>query len=65
MQQLAEDNEKPCYTDKPSWDAFGAMLLVAACHTYGEPVPPASLAGKRTNRGPDALHRDRGFSLAE
>ncbi len=35
-----EDNEKPYYTDKPDWDAFGAMLLVAACHTYEEPVPP-------------------------
>ncbi len=35
-----EDNEKPYYTDKPDWDAFGAMLLVAACHTYGELVPP-------------------------
>lgn len=34
-----EDNERPYYTDKPDWDAFGAMLLVAACHTYGEPVP--------------------------
>ena len=30
-----EDNEKPYYTDKPDWDAFGAMLLVAACRTYG------------------------------
>ena len=29
------------YTDKPDWDAFGAMLLVAACHTYNEPVPSA------------------------
>ena len=29
-----EDNEKPYYTDKPDWDAFGAMLLVAACRTY-------------------------------
>ena len=36
-----ENNEKPYYTEKPDWDAFGAMLLVAACHTYGEPVPPA------------------------
>lgn len=35
-----EDNEKPYYTDKPDWDALGAMLLVAACHVYGEPVPP-------------------------
>ena len=34
-----EDNGKPYYTDKPDWDAFGSMLLVAACHTYGEPVP--------------------------
>ena len=34
-----EDNERPYYTDKPDWDAFGAMLLAAACHTYGEPVP--------------------------
>ena len=36
----AKDNERPYYTDKPDWDAFGAMLLVAACHTYEEPVPP-------------------------
>lgn len=35
-----EDNEKPYYTDKPDWDAFGAMLLVAACHTYKKSVPP-------------------------
>lgn len=35
-----EDNEKPYYTDKPDWDAFGAMLLVAACRTYEEPMPP-------------------------
>lgn len=34
-----EDNEKPYFTDKPDWDAFGAMLLVAACCSYGEPVP--------------------------
>lgn len=35
-----EDNETPYYTDKPDWDALGAMLLVAACHTYNVPVPP-------------------------
>ena len=35
-----ENNEKPYYTDKPDWDAFGAMLLLAACHTYDKPVPP-------------------------
>lgn len=34
-----ENNGKSYYTDKPDWDAFGAMLLVAACHVYGEPVP--------------------------
>ena len=34
-----EDNEKPYYTDKPDWDAFGALLLVAACYFYGEPIP--------------------------
>lgn len=34
-----EDNEKTYYTDKPDWDALGAMLLVAACHTYEEEVP--------------------------
>lgn len=40
-----EDNEKPYFTDKPDWDAFGAMLLVAACHTIGEPVPPTVQKG--------------------
>ena len=34
-----EDNERPYYTDKPDWDAYGAMLLMAACRTYEEPVP--------------------------
>lgn len=34
-----ENNEKSYYTNKPDWDAVGAMLLVAACHTYGKPVP--------------------------
>lgn len=35
-----EDNETPYYTNKPDWDAFGAMLLVAACYVYAESVPP-------------------------
>ena len=36
-----EDNEKPYYTDKPDWDAFGAMLLVAACpYTYEDRSSP-------------------------
>lgn len=34
-----EDNKKPYFTDKPDWDAFGALLLVAACHVYEDPVP--------------------------
>lgn len=38
-----EDNETPYFTDKPDWLAFGAMLLVAACHSYGEPVPKTIL----------------------
>ena len=44
----AEDNEKPYYTDKPDWDAFVAMLLVAACLVYGEPIP-------------DTIEKDHGF----
>ena len=56
-----ENNEKPYYTDKPDWDAFGAMLLVAACHTYDEPVPPLK---RRTGTSesipwPPVLHRTR------
>lgn len=35
----SENNEKPYYTDKPDWDALGAMLLVAACSIYDELVP--------------------------
>lgn len=34
-----EDNEKPYYTDKPDWEAFGALLLYAACLLYKEPLP--------------------------
>ena len=33
-----EDNETPYYTDKPDWDAFGALLLYTAARTYGEPL---------------------------
>ena len=52
-----EDNEKPYYTDKPDWDAFGAMLLVAACHTYDEPVP--STVEKGSILWSPVLHRTR------
>ncbi len=34
-----EDNETPYYTEKPDWDAFGALLLYAAAKTYKEPFP--------------------------
>lgn len=34
-----ENNEKPYYTDKPDWDAFGALLLYTACAVYGEELP--------------------------
>ena len=33
-----EDNETAYYTDKPDWDAFGALLLYTAARTYGEPL---------------------------
>lgn len=35
-----EDNEKPYYTEKPDWDAFGALLIYAAAHKLGQPLPP-------------------------
>ena len=35
-----ENNETPYYTDKPDWDAFGALLLYAACAIYKDPLPP-------------------------
>lgn len=34
-----EDNETSYYTDKPDWDAFGALLLYAASRVYKEPFP--------------------------
>ena len=40
-----EDNERPYFTDKLDWDAFGALLLVAACHIYGDPVPETVAKG--------------------
>ncbi len=62
-----EDNEKPYYTDKPDWDAFGAMLLVAACHTYGEPVPATVQKGWNFTEYPTikrlAEDRERVWSL--
>lgn len=34
-----ENNEDEYFTDKPDWDAYGAMLLYAAAKTYEEPLP--------------------------
>lgn len=36
---LEDADATPYYTEKPDWDAFGALLLAAACAVYGEPVP--------------------------
>lgn len=40
-----EDGEKPYYTDKPDWDALGALMVVIACQVYGEPIPPTVQKG--------------------
>ncbi|MBD5528255.1 MAG: hypothetical protein HDR02_07595 [Lachnospiraceae bacterium] len=40
-----ENNEAPYYTDKPDWDAYGALVLYIACKSYGEPLPPTVKAG--------------------
>lgn len=34
-----EDNEKPYYTNKPDWCAFGVLQLYGACRQYGLPIP--------------------------
>lgn len=38
-QTWEENNEKPYYTDKPDWDAFGALLLYAAAKLLGKETP--------------------------
>ncbi len=35
-----EDNVTPYYTDKPDWDAFGALLLYTAAKIYEEDLQP-------------------------
>ena len=54
-----ESNDKAYYTDKPDWDAFGAMLLVTAAHTYEETIPETlEKAGTSPNiRSSSALPR--------
>lgn len=34
-----ENNVAPYYTDKPDWDAFGALLLYTAARIYNEELP--------------------------
>ena len=34
-----EDNQSPYYTDKPDWDAYGALLLYAAAEKLNSPLP--------------------------
>lgn len=38
---LEDHSDTPYFTKKPDWDAFGALLLAAACAVYGEPAPAA------------------------
>lgn len=40
-----EDNEKPYYTDKPDWDAYGALLLYGASRIFDAPLPPTVKKG--------------------
>lgn len=47
-----EDNEKPYYTEKPDWDAFGALLIYAAAHKLGQPLPPTVPKGFDYNTHP-------------
>lgn len=35
----SENTDTPYYTNKPDWDAFGALLLVAACCSYHISIP--------------------------
>lgn len=34
-----DDNVKPYYTEKPDWDAFGALLIYASAKLLGKKVP--------------------------
>lgn len=41
----SESEAQPYYTNKPDWDAFGALQLITACHLTKEPVPPVLTKG--------------------
>ncbi|WP_297072289.1 hypothetical protein [uncultured Duncaniella sp.] len=34
-----EINERDYFTDKPDWEAFGALVMLQACHLQGCPLP--------------------------
>lgn len=34
-----ETNERDYFTDKPDWEAFGALVMVQACHLQNCPLP--------------------------
>lgn len=34
-----EANERDYFTDKPDWEAFGALLMFLACHIQNSPLP--------------------------
>ncbi|MBS4785747.1 MAG: hypothetical protein KH009_06520 [Clostridiales bacterium] len=47
-----EDNESPYYTDKPDWDAYGALQLYGASLLYGEPCPGTVKKGEDIGEQP-------------
>lgn len=47
-----EDNHSPYYTDKPDWDAYGALLLYAAAEKLKEPLPTTVPKGFDFNEQP-------------
>jgi len=34
-----EDNERDYFTDKPDWEAYGALVMLMACHLQNCPLP--------------------------
>lgn len=35
----SEDRSAPYFTDRPGWDGYSALVLLAACTACGEPLP--------------------------
>lgn len=59
-----ENNTAPYYTDKPDWDAFGALLLYGACNKYALEVPDTVPKGWDFNKHPvlQRAHGDEAFN---